>query len=613
TGATAEWFSGSCGGTAVGTGNSITVSPGSNTTYFVRYAGTCNTTACASVAVTVNTPSVAPTAITGSTTIWTGGSTTLTLSGGSAGTGATAQWFSGSCGSTVIGTGNSITVSPGSATTYFVNYAGSCNTTACAFVPVTVNPVPAAFTPLISTSTPVCYRGNAEITVASSVAGLSYQLRDNTTNIGSAQAGTGSTLTFRTDNLTATSTTYNILATAGAGCTLSVNVPAISVAASATSLANNNDTRTCYVNGNNAFVEFAMSGRSIIAVNPGTQDLGLVTVTEYVNGTPVNIQACNTNSVTQPEFNSAALSRHWVITSSNPPVTPVNVRLYLADGDVSSLAASANFNVNPDDDVSGIGSLKLSRYSGPNENATFSDNCNTGGNTYLHAQSGNGTITAGISGNAIAGASYVTYTVNGFSEWWLSGTGATSPLPIVLGSFNAECAKGGVEIRWTTMSEVNNAYFTIERSADAEHWELVREISGAGNSNTLLNYSITDDRPLNGISYYRLRQTDHNGDNETFAPQSVTCFGNAQNGLLIYPNPSNDYFVLNFSTAADMAGSVELMDMTGRRVAIQNGSWQSGMNSFTFKDLAAFLPGAYTLRISGEGKVLYTAPVIIKR
>jgi hypothetical protein len=92
-GATAQWFSGSCGGTSAGTGNSITVSPTSTTTYFVRYAGNCNTTGCASITVTVNTLSTPPTGVSGTTTICTGGSTTLSATGGSLGTGAVATWY----------------------------------------------------------------------------------------------------------------------------------------------------------------------------------------------------------------------------------------------------------------------------------------------------------------------------------------------------------------------------------------------------------------------------------------------------------------------------------------------------------------------------------------
>ncbi|MBK9453156.1 MAG: CUB domain-containing protein [Bacteroidetes bacterium] len=92
-GAVAQWFSGSCGGTSAGTGNSITVSPAVTTTYFVRYAGTCNTTGCASITVTVNTLSTPPTGISGTTSICVGSSTTLTATGGSLGTGAVATWY----------------------------------------------------------------------------------------------------------------------------------------------------------------------------------------------------------------------------------------------------------------------------------------------------------------------------------------------------------------------------------------------------------------------------------------------------------------------------------------------------------------------------------------
>jgi hypothetical protein len=131
TGAVVEWFTGSCGGTSAGTGNSITVSPTTTTTYYVRYNGTCNTTTCATVTVTVNTLSVAASSVSGASTICNGGSAALTLSGGSLGTGATWQWYSGSCGGTPVGTGTSITVTPSATTTYFVRAEGTCNTTTC--------------------------------------------------------------------------------------------------------------------------------------------------------------------------------------------------------------------------------------------------------------------------------------------------------------------------------------------------------------------------------------------------------------------------------------------------------------------------------------------------
>jgi hypothetical protein len=94
--------------------------------------------------ITVNIPSVAPTSITGTTTICEGTSTTLTMVGGSAGTGAMIEWFSTSCGGTFVGNGNSIIVSPTTTTTYYVRYSGDCNATACASITVNVDPLPVA-------------------------------------------------------------------------------------------------------------------------------------------------------------------------------------------------------------------------------------------------------------------------------------------------------------------------------------------------------------------------------------------------------------------------------------------------------------------------------------
>jgi hypothetical protein len=153
TGASWEWYSGSCGGTSVGSGSSVNVSPASNTTYYVLAEGTCNTTSCANVTVTVNTESNTPTGITGTTSFCTGESTTLSVSGGSLGTGAAWEWYSGSCGGTSEGSGTSINVSPGSNTDYYVRAEGTCNTTLCATATVTVNPPPAA---IAGSNSPLC-------------------------------------------------------------------------------------------------------------------------------------------------------------------------------------------------------------------------------------------------------------------------------------------------------------------------------------------------------------------------------------------------------------------------------------------------------------------------
>src|SRR5690554_4403229 len=156
------------------------------------------TSAVASTNVTINIPSVAPTSITGTSTICSGASTTLTLSGGTSGTGATAQWFSGSCGGTPVGTGNSITVSPTSTTTYFVRYSGTCNTTSCASQTVTVTASPNAGT--LSGNQNVCE--GSTTTFSSSVSGGTWSSSNtatatvNSSGVVTGQAAGTTTITY---------------------------------------------------------------------------------------------------------------------------------------------------------------------------------------------------------------------------------------------------------------------------------------------------------------------------------------------------------------------------------------------------------------------------------
>ncbi len=176
-GATYKWYTTASGGTSIYTGSTYTTPTITSTTnYYVEasYTSPSYTTIRKAVTATVNTSSVAPTSITGTTTICNGTSTTLNLSGGIAGTGATAQWFSGSCGGTSVGTGNSITVSPASNTTYYVRYSGTCNTTTCASATVTVAPSSVGGT-IAGGTTPICESSSSGTLTLSGYAGTITQ------------------------------------------------------------------------------------------------------------------------------------------------------------------------------------------------------------------------------------------------------------------------------------------------------------------------------------------------------------------------------------------------------------------------------------------------------
>ncbi len=111
------------------------------------------------------------------------------------------------------------------------------------------------------------------------------------------------------------------------------------------------------------------------------------------------------------------------------------------------------------------------------------------------------------------------------------------PLPVEFIGFSAIPKENKyVSLDWTTATEVNNDYFTVEKSTDGTSWEIVKTIDGAGNTSTLLSYSTTDEYPYYGLSYYRLKQTDFDGQ---FSYSKVlTVEIETTNSTFIYPNPA---------------------------------------------------------------------------
>ncbi len=142
-GVTIDWFTGSCGGTLVGTGTSIIVSPASSTTYYARarnttsglVSATCTTTS-VNVGVLPSSPTLASVDRDG---FCAGDSGTISLSA-SGGSGTTLNWYSGSCGGTFVGSGNPLVIaSPDFSTTYYARWSTSCGNSDCASVDVRVS------------------------------------------------------------------------------------------------------------------------------------------------------------------------------------------------------------------------------------------------------------------------------------------------------------------------------------------------------------------------------------------------------------------------------------------------------------------------------------------
>ena len=203
-------------------------------------------------------------------------------------------------------------------------------------------------------------------------------------------------------------------------------------------------------------------------------------------------------------------------------------------------------------------------------------------------------------------------TVGGSVTYCTCSAGVT-PLPIVLKSFTADCKGNDVAIDWTTSTEINNAFFTVSRSSDAISWETFQVVAGSMNSNQEVKYSVTDARPLDGTSYYRLHQTDLDGTSEYFSPVSVSCSGSSDvASVSIYPNPVDEQFTISIQALlSDSKSLIEVYDLTGRKKLVKSLALNAGTNS-VMMDRETLAPGTYTVRVISNGNVLGVQKAILR-
>jgi hypothetical protein len=169
-------------------------------------------------------------------------------------------------------------------------------------------------------------------------------------------------------------------------------------------------------------------------------------------------------------------------------------------------------------------------------------------------------------------------------------------LPIELANFDANCLNGQVKLDWSTLSEINNDYFTIEKSNDAINFEEVTTIDGAGNSRNVISYSWVDENPINGSAYYRLKQTDYDGEYSYSDLTTISCMN--QGDLKVYPNPSTGTFSFEYFSVKEEGLSIEIYNMAGQIVQQKTQYNLSEGMSKTDVDLGEIDNGIYFVNFS---------------
>jgi hypothetical protein len=171
-----------------------------------------------------------------------------------------------------------------------------------------------------------------------------------------------------------------------------------------------------------------------------------------------------------------------------------------------------------------------------------------------------------------------------------------TPLPIELLFFNAKCNNKNVTINWATATETNNSYFTIERSKDAINWKIIGTVDGAENSNQTINYSFIDTERLTATSYYRLKQTDFDGNFRYNNIIALTCKNKNFSIINIYPNPNNGKVIID---GVKQNAALIIFNSIGAKIIEQNIS--SEKTEIYLKNLPS---GIYFVQISLEKEII---------
>ncbi|KOY85678.1 hypothetical protein AD998_05495 [bacterium 336/3] len=213
-------------------------------------------------------------------------------------------------------------------------------------------------------------------------------------------------------------------------------------------------------------------------------------------------------------------------------------------------------------------------------------------------------------GGVVAGATFVAGTTYQFSG--VTGLNnnirftvgtiniAQTPLPIELLNFEATYKNDEVHTEWQTASEINNHFFTVEKSNDGKSFSAIGVVNGVGNSSTIKKYTFIDKEPFQGISYYRLKQTDFDGNSKYAKIVSINNLEDNKNDIKIYPNPSKGVFYIE-----NLNQEITIFNALGQKIL----NLKISQNSSKI-DLTEQSTGVYFIEYKLNNKIQYKKIVI---
>jgi len=230
-------------------------------------------------------------------------------------------------------------------------------------------------------------------------------------------------------------------------------------------------------------------------------------------------------------------------------------------------------------------------------------NGNGGANSYSTM---NSTINCG-SGYPHACASPLVY---GPATLSTSGTVPGNVLPVVLVGYTAVLnSDKTVTLDWNTQQEVNFSHFTIERSQDGNVWNVIGTVQAKGNSSTATDYLFTDNSPLSGVNYYRLKMVDLDG---RYGYTEIKVLRSSLvSTISFFPNPARDYVNVALGESSGTEVTVRLINQAGQVLLEKKAAAGNGTTiSFPLQQVAS---GLYILSVSAADGSHESSKLLVSR
>ena len=362
-----------------------------------------------------------------------------------------------------------------------------------------------------------------------------------------------------------------------------------------------NALSTSYVNGPMRYRK-STSGASTLnfPIGKGADCRPVVLTVSHTNGNQYTYQA--------ELFDASAAALGYTLP---PTVDVVSGVHYYTIGRTNSSGVTQ-----PTVDLSGNQTIQV--FFGANDVASNGATLTIVKNTYLATThwidiggAGGPTYSAGANLTGSLTSTSAPTAFNSFSTFALGDKiGGGNILPIGLLNFRALPDNDKVDLGWTTSTESNNNYFTVERSKDGINFEFVQNIPSAalnGTSSVPLNYTAQDYHPYTGVSFYRLRQTDLDGHSTWSSIVSVSL--DKKNVLSVYPNPSKGTLYISGAGVSETSLKVEWYDLSGRSLLQQTVPVQGGLATLYTR----FNNGAYLLKVTASDGSYTLQNVIIMK